>query len=88
MIPPIYGPHFFNWDLALFKNFKITESKSLQLRFNGYNFLNHPLWSFYNGGNLSLGFNPNTLQVNTPEFGTTTTKQGHRIIQMAVRFVF
>ena len=87
VIPPIYGPSFFNWDLALFKSFKITESKSLQFRFNGYNFLNHPLWSF-NGSNLGLGFDPNTLKVNTPEFGTTTTKQGHRIIQMAVRFVF
>ena len=85
--PPLYGPSFFNWDLALFKSFKITESKSLQLRFNGYNFLNHPLWSF-NGSNLGLGFDQNTLKVNTPDFGTTTTKQGHRIIQMAVRFVF
>jgi hypothetical protein len=87
VIPPIYGPHFFNWDLALFKSFRITESKSLQLRFNGYNFMNHPLWSF-NGSNLTLGFDPNTLKVNTPNFGTTTNKQGHRIIQMAVRFVF
>ena len=87
VMPAIYGPHFFNWDLALFKSFRITESKSLQFRFNGYNFLNHPLWSF-NGSNLGLGFDPNTLKVNTPEFGTTTEKQGHRIIQMVVRFVF
>jgi len=88
VIPPIYGPHFFNWDLALFKTFKITESKSLQLRFNGYNFMNHPLWSFPGKENLSVGFDQNTLQVNTPNFGTTTHKEGHRIIQMAVRFVF
>ena len=55
MLPAIYGPAFFNSDLGLFKNFQITESKKLQFRFNGYNFLNHPLWSF-NGNNLSLGF--------------------------------
>jgi hypothetical protein len=87
VIPPIYGPKFFNSDLGLFKSFKITESKTLQFRFDGYNFMNHPLWSF-NGGNLGLGFDPNTLKVNTPNFGTTTDKQGHRVIQMQVKFTF
>ncbi|MGA2073637.1 MAG: carboxypeptidase-like regulatory domain-containing protein [Terriglobia bacterium] len=87
ILPPIYGPGFFNWDMALFKNFKITESKSIQLRFDGYNFLNHPLWSF-NGGNLGLSFDKNTLAQNDPVFGETTFKQGHRIIEMAVKFFF
>src|SRR5262249_50961838 len=34
-IPPFYfrTPATQNWDLSLFKNFKVTESKSLQLRF-------------------------------------------------------
>ena len=73
--------------MALFKNFKFTESKSLQFRFDGYNFLNHPLWSF-NGGNLGLSFSPTTLQQNDPVFGITTFKQGHRIIEMAVKFFF
>jgi hypothetical protein len=87
ILPPIYGPAFFNTDLALFKNFKISESRTLQFRFDGYNFLNHPLWSF-NGGNLGLSFDPNTLKQNDPVFGQTTFKQGHRIIQMAVKFMF
>lgn len=87
MAPPIYGPSFFDWDLGLFKNFKITESKSLQFRVDGYNFLNHPLWSF-NGGNLGLSFDPNSGKVNSSLFGTTTTKQGHRIIEMAIKFYF
>jgi len=87
ILPPIYGPGFFNWDMALFKNFKITESKTLQFRFDGYNFLNHPLWSF-NGGNLGLSFDPTTLKQNDPVFGQTTFKQGHRIIEMAVKFFF
>jgi hypothetical protein len=87
ILPPIYGPGFFNWDLALFKNFKIREGKTLQFRFDGYNFLNHPLWSF-NGGNLGLSFNPTSLQQSDPLFGQTTFKQGHRIIEMAVKFMF
>ncbi len=86
VLPPVYGPSFFNSDLGMFKNFDVTEHKKLQFRFNAYNFLNHPLWSF-NGSNLNLGFNPNGT-VNTPLFGTVTTKQGHRVIQAAVKFYF
>ncbi len=87
VIPPIYGPAFFNWDMGLFKNFQIKESKKIQLRLNGYNFLNHPLWSF-NGSNLNLGFDSTTGKVNTPLFGTVTTKQGHRVVQVAIKFFF
>ena len=87
VLPAIYGPAFFNSDLGLFKNFQFKESRKLQLRFNGTNFLNHPLWSF-NGSNLTLGFDPNTGKVNTPLFGTVTQKQGHRIIQAAIKFYF
>ena len=87
MLPAIYGPSFFNSDLGLFKNFQISESKKLQFRINAYNFLNHPLWSF-NGNNLTLGFNAATGAVNTPNFGTVLTKQGNRIVQLAVKFYF
>jgi len=87
VLPAIYGPAYFNWDLGLFKNFQITESKKLQLRINGYNFLNHSLWSF-NGSHLNLGFDSTTGQLNTPDFGTVTDKQGHRIVQLAVKFLF
>jgi hypothetical protein len=86
-LPVLYGPAYFNADLGIFKNFQFKEQKKLQFRINGYNFLNHPLWSF-NGGNLNLGFNGSTGQVNTPLFGTVTTKQGHRIVQLAVNFYF
>jgi len=87
ILPAIYGPGFFNWDMGLFKNFQFSESKKLQLRFNGYNFLNHPLWSF-NNSNLTLGFDGATGQVNSPLFGTVTQKQGHRVIQTAIKFFF
>ncbi|MEP6537521.1 MAG: carboxypeptidase-like regulatory domain-containing protein [Bryobacteraceae bacterium] len=87
VLPAMYGPAFFNSDLALFKNFQIKESMKVQFRFNAYNFLNHPLWSF-NGGNLNLGFDPATGKVNTSNFGTTTQKQGHRVIQFVAKFYF
>src|SRR5688572_10111590 len=88
ILPPIYGPAFFNSDLGLFKSFKITESKQLQFRANGYNFLNHPLWSFPANQNLNLGFSGTTGELTTPLFGTTTTKQGRRIVQFAATFSF
>jgi hypothetical protein len=86
--PPVYGPSFFNSDLGLFKNFQIGESKRLQFRFNAYNFLNHPLWSFINGSaNVKPTFDTQGRQTNSI-FGVTTEKQGRRIVQLAVKFYF
>jgi hypothetical protein len=90
VLPAIYGPAYFNADLGLFKNFPIKETMKLQFRIDGFNFLNHPLWSF-NGTNLTLGYNQNSngsFSLSTPEFGTVTEKQGNRIIQLAVKFYF
>lgn len=87
MVPPaIYGPTFMNHDLGLFKNFDFSERKKLQFRFNAYNFLNHPLTSFLvSSNNLKLVYDGSGKMVN-PTFGTATEKQGHRIIQLAVKF--
>jgi hypothetical protein len=88
-LPVIYGPAFFNTDLGLFKNFQIKEKMKLQFRANGYNFLNHPLWSFTSSNtNLTLGYNGTTGQLNAPTFGYVTQKQGHRVVQLAVKFIF
>jgi hypothetical protein len=97
--PEVFGPAFFNSDLSLFKNFRFGETKKLQFRFSAYNFLNHPLNSFRSGSsNLNLTYNPMTGTLGsfqqTPNgqpvniFGTTTEKQGHRIIQLALKFYF
>jgi hypothetical protein len=86
-LPVIYGPSFFNADLGVFKNFQIGEKKKLQFRIDGYNFMNHPLWSFNGGSGLNLTFNSAGV-MNNPLFGTVTTKQGHRIVQLATNFYF
>ncbi|MGD0771837.1 MAG: carboxypeptidase-like regulatory domain-containing protein [Candidatus Solibacter sp.] len=87
-LPVIYGPAFFNTDLGLFKNFQIKEKMKLQFRANGYNFINHPLWSFNGNTNLTLGFNGTSGLPNAPTFGYVTQKQGHRVVQLAVKFMF
>jgi len=93
LLPVSYGPAYFNWDMAIFKNFKISESKTLQFRFNGYNFLNHALWSFPDSNNLSLNFVQDPFQGNAitqtnQNFGKTTLKQGSRAVEFAVKFYF
>lgn len=90
IIPAGAGPGFFNTDLSVFKNFTFgkSESKKLQFRFSGYNFLNHPLNTFLQKDpNLTLAFD-NTGKLINPNFGVANSKTGHRILQGAVKFSF
>ncbi len=91
LLPVSYGPAYFNWDMGIFKNFPIKENMKVQFRADFYNWMNHPLYSF-NGSNLNLSFvqDPVTQQFTqtNSNFGTTTEKQGNRIIQLAVKFFF
>jgi hypothetical protein len=92
MMPATYGPWFFDSDLGIFKNFKMSESRSLQFRVQAYNFLNHPLWSFPNSQNLTLQYtqDPVTQQITqaNPNFGRTTEKQGARVLEFVSKFYF
>ena len=49
--PYMRGPAYFDSDLALFKNFQITERQKLQFRISAVNWLNHPLGQFGLAGN-------------------------------------
>jgi len=89
VLPEVFGPAFFNSDLGLYKNIQISESKRVQFRFNAFNFLNHPLFSFRNDGqNTRLIFDPATGRINNPIFGIATEKQGRRIVMLTLKFYF
>jgi hypothetical protein len=94
IFPTLTGPGYFNTDISAFKNFTwgASESKKLQFRFSGYNFLNHPVPTFIqNDPALNLQFDQNgVLKQPAPgtDFGTAYYKIGHRIIQGAVKFSF
>ena len=87
VIPETFGPKFLNTDLSLFKDFKFAERKSLQLRVEGFNFLNHANYTFGLDNNLNLAFNAAGTETNAL-FGTATTKTGHRILQFVAKFYF
>ncbi len=92
LLPVVYGPGYFNSDLALFKNFTITESKKVQFRMQAYNFLNHALWSFPDNSNLTLKFTQDAatgqITQTNANFGKATVKQGGRVVEFAIKFFF
>jgi hypothetical protein len=95
VLPEIFGPWYWTSDLSLFKNFQMGESKKLQFRAEAFNFLNHPEWSFSNGGlgagALNLNFAPNGSggqQMTNSTFGTPQIKVGNRIVAFAVKYYF
>jgi len=86
--PYLRGPAFYNADISVFKNFRMGESKNLQLRAQAYNFLNHPIRSFVNGDqNLRLELDRDGVPQN-PRFGFADSKVGRRVIQLGIRFLF
>ncbi len=71
--PYMRGPAYFDSDLALFKNFQITERQKLQFRISAVNFLNHPLRQFGLAGTSdeSLNFTNNyTVPISASATGS------------------
>ena len=74
-----------NWrfDANLGKTFRISESKSLQVRFDAQNVLNHP-----QPGNPALTINGFDAFGTPTPFGQITTKTGTRLFQGQMRLNF
>ncbi len=72
--PYMRGPAYVDSDLALFKNFQITERQKLQFRISAVNVLNHPLSQFnLAGGNTDdkLSFQNNyTVPISSKGVGS------------------
>ena len=71
-----HGPGINNWDLALLKDTKITESKLLQFRFEFFNAFNHAQFQ-----------NPQGSILNGT-FGYVTNANAPRIGQVALKLIF
>lgn len=71
------GPTFFNWDLAVYKVFPIRESMSFEIRGEGFNVLNHPVFFIGN------------QNINSTTFGQiTSTNSVPRVVQIGATFKF
>jgi hypothetical protein len=73
---PIYGPGSWDFDANLQKRIRLAESRSLTLRINASNILNHPTPG-----------NPN-LDINSGTFGEINSKTGSRTLSGQLRLEF
>jgi hypothetical protein len=74
-----HGPGMANFDMALLKNLRITESQSLQFRIEAFNLFNHA--QFFGpqavDGNISSG-----------TFGQVVSAAAPRLVQVGAKFIF
>jgi hypothetical protein len=84
------GPHAFYDDMALSKNFSITERFKAQFRFDAYNVFNHPVLGFNsNQGNTCIDCGGNAGQITDIESDSAPgSPVGMRQLQFGVRLTF
>jgi hypothetical protein len=71
-----HGPGINNWDMALTKNLRLTESKSLQFRAEFFNIFNH------------AQFNNPDGEFTDSTFAVVTSARPPRIGQLGIKFLF
>ena len=76
-----YGPGMDNYDMALLKDVRLTESKSLQFRLEGFNVFNHAQF-----------FGPLAVDGNIGDagstFGQVVSAAAPRLVQLGFKFLF
>jgi hypothetical protein len=74
----LYNPGFQDWNLGLYKKFRLTEKQNLEFRAEAFDVNNHPNWS-----NIA-SFNP-----TSSVFGKVTSKTTlSRNLQLSLRYFF
>jgi hypothetical protein len=83
------GPGINDWDISLMKNFKLTESKSIQFQSNFFNAFNHTQFFGPTLGAGSLGGSSQFGEVSTDSTPSSSPYyRGPRIIQFALKVFF
>jgi hypothetical protein len=74
-----YGPGELNFDLAMLRNFRFSESKALQFRLESFNTFNHAQF-----------FGPASVNgdVDSALFGQVVKAQSPRLVQIALKFTY
>ena len=73
----VLGPKFFEFDLAVVREFRVRENQNLQFRAEAFNILNNVRF-----------MNPGVTLTVASTFGDITSAYDPRIIQLAMKFVF
>lgn len=103
-LPEVHGPAYFKWDMSVYKDFAINDRQHMQFQVSGFNWLNHPLVSFYNQNSATLDliagdpagstYSSSTQAAqaatitNTSTFGSTDYKTGVRIVELGFKYTF
>ena len=77
------GPSRWNVDFSTMKDFRITETHTLQFRMEMFNAFNHPAW-----GSPSLGWGNQNLTTANVGFGRIRSTSQLRQIQFALKYFF
>ncbi|MGB6942170.1 MAG: carboxypeptidase regulatory-like domain-containing protein [Bryobacteraceae bacterium] len=74
-----HGPGMENFDMALLKNLRLTESKSLQFRLEAFNVFNHAQF-----------FGPQAIDgnISSATFGQVVSAAAPRLVQAGAKFTF
>jgi hypothetical protein len=72
----IQGPSTTRFDATLAKNIRLSESKSVQLRLEGFNIFNH------------TNFTTLSLNITSATYGNVTAVRDPRTIQLGAKFIF
>jgi hypothetical protein len=74
-----HGPGMENFDMALLKNLRLTESKSLQFRLEAFNVFNHAQF-----------FGPQAVDgnISSATFGQVVSAMPPRLVQLGAKFIF
>ena len=72
-------PGMDNFDMALLKNVRLTESKSLQLRLEAFDVFNHAQF-----------FGPQAIDgnISSSTFGQVVSADPPRLVQLGAKFLF
>jgi hypothetical protein len=74
-----YGPGMDNYDMALLKNVRLSESKSFQFRVEAFNAFNHAQF-----------FGPQAVDgnIDSSTFGQVISAAPPRLVQLGAKFFF
>jgi hypothetical protein len=72
-----YGPGYWNYNMSVFRSFRLTGRKRVQLRFEGFSVTNHVQWA-----------NPVNSVTSGSFMRITSTRGGARNVRVGLRFDF